>query len=454
MRRSLVIFGSTGNLTYKKLIPALYRLLKDKHIDATYKIYMVGRRPWTTEDYLGDAEVKVTQDIDWDVMSPLIEYVELDVHEEDDYKTLAGRIESDGYQDVSVYLAVPPKLFPVIAEGISASALIGKGDRNKRIVFEKPFGEDLKSARDINESLWECFTEEQIFRIDHYLGKEMIQNVLTVRFANRIFEQTWNSEGIESITILAKESDGVMNRGGYYDKIGAIKDMLQSHLLQMASLIAMERPNSSKSEDIKKEKVRILKALSFDDEQLILGQYEGYQDADKVEGDSQTETFVHARAFVDTERWKGVPFHFLTGKKLDEKRSEIIIRFRDDSGLHVLYPDAHPGRDRLVIKVAPEEGVELRINVKEPGLKANVRPVTLDYCHSCEAMGNTPEAYEKLLLELIEDNHTLFTGWDEIETTWKRVEAIKKGDGPPRVYTGYDDILGILKENGVDTDDL
>lgn len=455
MRKSITIFGSTGNLMYKKLFPALNKLIKEGHLDETTKIYCIARKDCTLKDYIEDAKTHVKEDIDWDKIVPYLTYIIFDINNLKDYQKLEERIKADGIEDSMFYLAVPPTLFPSIAKGISDSGLVQKGNENSRIVFEKPFGEDLKTAKKINRDLWNYFNENQIYRIDHYLGKEMTQNILVVRFANTVFEQAWNNNSIKSITIIAKEKEGVMSRGGYYDNVGALNDMFQSHLLQMASLVTMENPKTYDSEDIKNEKVNLIKQLRIMPKDVILGQYTGYQNEEKVNPNSKTETFVFIKAEINNKRWKGVPIYFLTGKMLNEKRSEIIIRFEDDENLKRLWPNAPKNNSKLVIKVAPEEGVHFQFSVKEPGLGQNLVPAVLDYCHSCQSVGNTPEAYEKLLLDLINKNRTLFTRWDEIESSWGTVENLKEKLHDPIYYDSFAELKEIIRLSGVgDIDDL
>lgn len=455
MKQAIVIFGSTGNLMYKKLIPALDHLIAQGHIDDNTKIFCIARRDCTLEDYVADAKSHATADVDWDRLVPFLEYVLFDINDMTEYERLNERMTDAGIEDKLVYLAVPPQLFPVIAKGVSHAGIVAKGDKQSRIVFEKPFGEDLNSAKEINRNLWNYFDESQIYRIDHYLGKEMIQNILIVRFANKIFEDSWNHDTIEDVYIIAKEQEGVMTRGGYYDQIGALKDMLQSHLLQMASLIAMEKPKTYSSEDIKNEKVNVFQDVKIRPKDVVLGQYRGYRDEFKVAPDSTTETFVFAEASINTDRWKGVPFYFLTGKRLDEKRSEIIVNFKNDNGSHSLWPDTYKPKNQLVIKVAPEDGVKFQFNVKQPGLSDNIVPAELDYCHSCRSLENTPEAYEKLLLDLLQHNRTLFTRWDEIESTWRIVEQLKEKLDNPHEYATYEQMIDLISSRfGEDFDDL
>lgn len=452
--QALVIFGSTGNLMFKKLIPALYHLLK-MDPNRQLKIIAVGRKNYTLEEYIESAKPQMTSKVDWDVLIPHLEYHSMELTSVDDYHKLKGRLDELKCNDVMYYLAVPPNLFPVIAKGVSNANLVSKGDSSKRIVFEKPFGEDLISAKQINRNLWTYFDESQIYRIDHYLGKDMIQNILVVRFGNKIFGNTWNKNTIRSVVIVAKETEGVMSRGNYYDTIGALKDMVQSHLLQMASLIAMSKPDTFTSEDIKDQKVKVFQSFTIDPNSIVKGQYLGYTDSEKISNESKTETFVFCKVCVDNDKWEGVPFYFVTGKKLDEKRSEIIINFKDDESLLALNKNAKSHQNKLVIKVSPDDGVEFHFNVKAPGLQNDITTAKLDYCHSCLSFQNTPEAYEKLLLDLMDQNRTLFTRWDEIESTWQIVnEAIQKKEAP-YIYKDYADIVQIIKEQqGVDINDL
>ena len=445
MKKIITIFGSTGNLMYKKLIPAFDNLIKHNYLDSDTQIYVVARKNWNLEEYIEDAKKQVTVPIDWDKLTTYLKYIEMDITNLDDYYKLKDLIDNFKEVDRMFYLAVPPSLFPTIAKGISTSGLIKKDDENSRIVFEKPFGEDLKTAKKINQELWSYFSENQIYRIDHYLGKEMIQNILVVRFANFIFEKNWDNSSIESIVILAKETEGIMNRGNYYDKVGALKDMVQSHLMQMASLVTMEKPETYNSNDIKNEKVKAIKSLKIDPNNIILGQYKGYKNTKNVDPDSNTETFVYLKACLNNKRFKNVPIHFLTGKMLDEKRSEIIVNFKHSNSS---YSSAQ--QNKLVIKVAPKEGVNFILNVKEAGLTESIIPVKLDYCHSCSFLGNTPEAYEKLLLDLFNKQNSLFTRWDEIESSWKIIDELKGHELNVITYETYEDLKKIIIKQSED----
>ncbi|TVP96087.1 MAG: glucose-6-phosphate dehydrogenase [Acholeplasmatales bacterium] len=436
----LIVFGATGNLMYKKLLPALSNLLAEGHLPSRTQIICVGRRELDTPTYIENAKKETSSHLDWEPLKGKLTYFRMDFETTSDYQRLKEAIaDHDHDKETMVYLAVPPRLFPVIAEGLHTVNLLSKGQQETRIVFEKPFGEDLESARQINQALWTYFDESQLYRIDHYLGKDMIQNIMIVRFANQLFESSWHHEAIASITIMAKERESVLNRAGYYDGIGAMKDMLQSHLFQMASLILMEPPQANHADAIRDEKVRVMQRMTLDPASLCVGQYRDYRQAPHVPAQSETETFVYVKGYVDTPRWRNVPIHFVTGKHLDEKRSEIIIDFKTDTKR--LFQTDH---NKLHIKVAPEEGVSIQFNVKRPGLQETITPAVLDYCHSCQAVGNTPEAYEKLILDLYKRQSGLFARWDEIETAWQLIEPLRQANKPLIFYDTYEELKDII----------
>ncbi|MDR4969156.1 MAG: hypothetical protein RG740_06020, partial [Acholeplasmataceae bacterium] len=314
IKKIITIFGSTGNLMYKKLFPALDALIKKGLINQDVKILCIARKDCTLEDYVEEAKKEVKENLDWDSIIPYLTYIKMDLFEMTDYIMLKDMIHAEGKDlDVMFYLAVPPTLFEPIAKGLSISKIMTKAQENRRILFEKPFGSDFEDAKHINQTLQELFDEKQIYRIDHYLGKEMIQNILIMRFANSLFKHQWDNKRIKSITVLAKESETVMMRGGYYDGVGALKDMVQSHLLQMVSLITMNQPIENKSSAIKDSKVDILNKVEFDLNSSIFGQYDGYLDESGIQKDSNTETFVFLKAHINHKNWKGVPIYFLTG---------------------------------------------------------------------------------------------------------------------------------------------
>ena len=442
----IAIFGSTGDLTYRKLLPGLVNLKKNGKLPATTKILCIGRRDWDTQTYLRSAHD--TADADITPIESMIDYFRVRLDAPEDFDALFERVQTLGIEDTVFYLALPPSLFPTVASGLHRSGLVKKGDTANRIVFEKPFGEDLSSAREINSLLWQYFDESQIYRIDHYLGKEMIQNILALRFANRIFESDWHKDSIDRVRIRVKEEDGVGTRGGYYDTIGAMRDMVQSHLLQMLALTAMEAPAAYDAQSIRKEKVSLLKKLSINPSDIVTGQYEGYTEEDKVDPGSTTETFVQLKVQIDDSRWRNVPFYLVTGKMLDNKASEIIIDFKHGDKSSCLWPSQNLYNNQLVIKVAPEEGMSFRMNVKESGLDSDIIPSKMDYYHGKDAFGNIPEAYEKLLLEILNKNPMLFARWDEIETTWQFTENVRQQlSDTPIVYKNEHDLKHKLNGN-------
>lgn len=450
METIITIFGSTGDLTIRKLLPAIDHLLKEQLLPNKTKIFAIGRRDYDTKKYFQFVEDSEISKHDFSGLKNHVEYFKLDVDNLNDYKALNDKISEISNKNTRkiFYLAVGPDLLKDIAENISLSTLVTKGDKQASVTFEKPFGEDLNSATDINNLLWQYFDENQIYRIDHYLGKEMIQNILTVRFGNKIFENSWNNHAIKSIRIIVKENETIFSRAGYYDKSGALKDMVQSHLLQMLALIGMEVPLSYQSEDLKNEKVEVLKKLRYDSKSLIIGQYDGYLNETNIPSDSKTETFVFLKAFVDTPRFKGVPFYLLTGKALDKKESLIEVEFEESSQQQKWHVPLQ--NNVLTIQIAPLDGIRLRLNSKVPGLKEEVEQVELDYCIACDHVGNMPEAYEKLFLDMNGHHKSLFTRWDEILNSWKFVDQIKydisRKNIPLVVYKSPKELYDLILE--------
>ncbi|MFP4177432.1 MAG: glucose-6-phosphate dehydrogenase [Acholeplasmataceae bacterium] len=447
MKRVLfVIFGGTGDLARRKLLPALSKLQSDREHPIDLSIIALARRNHTSASYLQDMEQSATASFDLSILKDRITYFRMDATDERAYPDLKRKVDeiADRTDLCLYYLALSPELFTEAATNLSAVKLIEKGNRQKRVLFEKPFGTDLKSAIRINQGLASVLDEEQIYRIDHYLGKEMIQNLMMVRFGNRIFEDSWNNSSIRSIHIVSKEKDGILGRGAYYDQAGALKDMVQSHLLQMLSLVAMDVPLSYHSEDVKNEKVAVLDNLSFDPNGCYFGQYAGYREEKNVGKDSLTETFVRLKAFVDTPRFKGIPIYLLTGKKLSRKETYIMVEFEVTSEQRKWKLPLRT--NKLYIRIAPLDGVGLALNSKVIGRRDEVEEVELDYCASCKAFGNVPEAYERLLRDAIDGHKTLFARWDEIEKSWRHIEAIKAKQKEPFTYKDDNELERIMKE--------
>lgn len=447
MKKDVIIsiFGSTGDLTARKLLPALTKLYQSKAISSNVMVVCLGRRPYNTDTYLEAMQNLTKEPLKISVLKKFVVYKEMQITEKSHYNDLKSFIFEHSTNNTKhiYYLAIGPEILATVAKNISESNLISYGNLNHAIVFEKPFGHNLQSAIEINQMLWQYFDERQIYRIDHYLGKEMIQNIMTVRFANRIFDDIWDNKSIQSVKIFVKEEEGILNRAGYYDTSGALKDMVQSHLLQILSLIAMDPPFNYQSDFIKDEKVKVLRALSLDESSVVFGQYKGYLDELNIPKDSKTETFVYLKAFVNTPRFRGVPFEILTGKKLSKKESFIEIIFRPTQELTKWQLPVLS--NKLTIHIQPNDGVELSINSKEPGLKENLNVVSLSYQTPTSVDGNIPEAYEKLMLDIIDGSKTLFTRWDEIEASWHFIDQVKVCNNCLVIYENEQEIMEKIK---------
>jgi len=431
------IFGATGNLAYNKLFPALYQLHQEDKLNGEVHFVAIGRRNKTSEQYRTEVEEIVINKIktytkdSFMTFQKHIHYFEMNFSDEQMYSLLNDYInllddQHKGSGNRIFYLATSPGDFPVISEYLKKYHLLD-GDGFKRAVFEKPFGFDLASATEINKRVSAIFGEENIYRIDHYLGKEMIQNILTIRFSNQIFQSVWNKDSIDNVQITVKESSGVEERGGYYDQSGALRDMVQNHLLQMLAFIAMEPPKDFNTNSIRDEKVKVLKNIKIDmdchkDKNIVFGQYEGYRQEEKVNPNSKTETYVAIKCDIDQPRWKGVPFYLRTGKYLDGREAEIIIEFKNQDHCGVFSDSAQP--NLLVIKIQPDEGIYFRINTKKPRSEKELMAVSMDYCQSCNIVYRSPEAYERLLGDIIIGDSTLFTRWDEVETAWRLIQSL------------------------------
>jgi len=441
------IFGATGDLTTKKLIPALYNLFMDGQLPETAVILSIGRRDYTRETFIDKIESELVGDyLQWSDFKTHIHYYQMDFSTPLTFQSFSKFIEAHYLSRVKeriFYLATAPHYFPVIAEGLINEGIVKRGDTRSKIIFEKPFGEDLASAKAYNRLLLQSIDESQVYRIDHYLGKEMLQNILTVRFANRFFEKIWSCEDVESVVITAYEEESVKNRGGYYDKSGALKDMVQNHLFQTLALVAMDPPEGLSDCLVKDEKVKALKSIKVSDA-IMFGQYEGYLEELGIPEDSKTETFVALKLFINSQRWRNTPFYLVTGKKLKEKHMKIMLTLKDTP---YFFERGRPKKNTLVIEVYPKEGIEMQFNGKAPGIHAYTMPMKLDYCHLCNTIGNTPEAYEKLISDAIHADASLFTRWDEIEAAWEvidRIGAMKTGT-PLYIYKSQEDIHREVK---------
>jgi glucose-6-phosphate 1-dehydrogenase len=458
---SIVIFGASGDLAGRKLIPALYHLFKDKQMPPAFHIVGFARREkteaaWREELRAALDQFSRTQPVDdavWREFSRNIFYCQGDLTDAAAYSKIEQLLISFGVaplrENLLFYLATQPSQFGEVIENVHRADLLQKnGSGWQRIVVEKPFGHDLQSAHQLNNELTRFAHEQQVFRIDHYLGKETVQNILMFRFSNSIFERLWNRESVDHVQITVSEKMGVGQRGGYYEEAGALRDMVQNHMLQVLSLVTMEPPVSLEAEPIRDEKVKLLKSIrpyTTEDaaRQVVRGQYfagtvdgelrPGYRQEPKVKPDSNVETYVALKLFVDNWRWSGVPFYLRTGKNLPLSASEVRVQFRPTP--HVLFA-AQCGRkldlNALTLRLQPNEGISLRFNGKVPGTSLAVRPVRMHFSYDAEFGAYTPEAYERLLLEAMVGDATLFIRRDEVETAWGIVDSIRKDwDGKP-----------------------
>ena len=452
---TLLLFGATGDLARRMLLPSLYALHADGLIEPSLRIFGTARSDHDDGEYRAIALAALKQFLpaerqDAAEMARFAErlhYVPLDASTIGGFDTLAARI-GDIASGLAIFLSTAPSLFEPTIAGLASAGLAG--DR-VRIGLEKPLGTDLSSSRAINDAVAAAFPEERTFRIDHYLGKETVQNLMALRFANALFEPLWNARGIEHVEITVTETVGLEGRAGFYDGTGALRDMVQNHMLQLLALTAMEPPARFDATAIRDEKVKVLRSLRpVGEAESVIGQYaagaiggqpvKGY--ADDLGQPSDTETFVALKAHVDNWRWQGVPFYLRTGKRLSERRSEIVVQFRPVP--HNLFA-GRGGRveaNTLVIRLQPEEYVRLLVMAKQPGLDRGgivLREVPLDLSLS-EAFASTPRriAYERLLLDLIEGDQTLFVRRDEVEAQWQWVDAIRNGwserQARPRPY--------------------
>ncbi len=446
------IFGGTGDLNWRKVTPALYNLFLDNYLPEQFSIIGIGRSE------LSDAafQKKLLEGINkfsrkgkadknrWAEFSTHVFYQASNLKEEKTYSDIAKTIakyQKEWKQDplVIYYMAIAPALFPVVAENISKYKLIGNAD-TARIVIEKPFGHDLESARTLNNLLCTIFDEKQIFRIDHYLGKEAVQNIMAFRFANSIIEPLWNRNYIEHVQISVTEQVGVEDRGEYYEGSGALRDMVQNHVLQLLCLIAMETPVNFNADEVRNRKVDVLKAMrKFGAEdirkQAVRGQYAkgwmkgkqvpGYREEPNIDPSSNTETFAAIKFFVENWRWQGVPFYVRTGKRLFQSSSIITIQFRDVP--HVVFPSSATDnwqQNRLIISIQPEMSIRLQLQTKRPGLDMILNTVDMLFDYANSYTVDSPEAYETLLLDIMMGDQTLFMRADQVELAWELLMPI------------------------------
>lgn len=450
----IIIFGASGDLTSRKLIPAIYSLKTQDIMPEKYAIVGVGRTRMSTDDFrvkMSEAIVSYSEEKIGDQnhikdFAADLYYQSLDNSSESGYLELKAFLEEiDKKYSIGgnyiFYMATPPSMYEIIAVNLSKAGLTTQEECFRRIIIEKPFGYDLESGRKLNKTLHDLIAEEQIYRIDHYLGKETVQNLLVMRFANGMFEPLWNRNYVDRIEITSAENMGVGDRGGYYDNSGALRDMVQNHLLQMVGLTAMEPPSSLDADAIRNEVLKVFQSLQPIQEedvptQVIRGQYTpslirgecvtGYRHEKGVAVDSRTETYVAIKFFINNWRWGGVPFYMRTGKRLPTRVTEIVIHFKQTPH-HLFRRDSGKlSSNQLIIRIQPDEGILLKFDMKEPGAGFNVKNVNMDFHYTDLADTRVPSAYERLLHDVMEGDSTLFSRDDEVETAWKFLEPIQK----------------------------
>ncbi len=449
---TLIIFGAGGDLAWRKIGPAMYNLYLDDWLPERFAIIGVDIKEYSDDEYRNRIKGGIDQfsrrgkskDEDWKKFAPAISYQKADFTSPESYKNLSlhiGSVEKQlgGKSNRIFYMAIPPRFIETIAEQLGNSG-IASDKEHARIVVEKPFGHDLESAKKLNKIICNIFDEKQIYRIDHYLGKETVQNMMAFRFANAMFEPIWNRNYIDHVQITVAEQVGVEHRGGYYDNAGALRDMIQNHLLQLLCLIAMEPPVSFNADEVRNKKVEVLKAIrKYHPDKVInyavRGQYgqgwiegtkaTGYKSEPGVNPESGTETFAAIKFFVDNWRWQDVPFYVRTGKSLPEKISVITIQFRPVP--HRAFPAESVENwqpNRLILNIQPEKGIRLRFQAKRPGLKMLMNPVDMTFSYEDSYNADPPEAYETLILDIMLGDATLFMRGDQVEAAWEVVMPI------------------------------
>jgi glucose-6-phosphate 1-dehydrogenase len=484
----LVLFGVTGDLASKKLLPAIYDLANRGLLPPGFSLVGFARRDWADEDFArlahdavkSHARTPFREDV-WNQLSEGIRFVAGEFSDDAAFDNLAQTVatldaERGTGGNYAFYLSVPPRAFPQVVAQLKRSGLSDAGTREddgvkswRRVVIEKPFGHDLASARELNSMLDAVFPAHSVFRIDHYLGKETVQNLMALRFANALFEPIWNRGFVDHVQITMAEDIGIGGRAGYYDGIGAARDVIQNHLLQLLALTAMEEPLSFSAESLRSEKEKVLAAIQIPEDLAAgtaRGQYSagwqgglevrGFLEEDGIPPDSATETYAAVRLTIDNRRWAGVPFYLRTGKRLPARMTEIAIIFERAPHLPFSRTDtAELGQNALVIRVQPDEGITLRFGSKVPGSAMEVRDVNMDFAYGESFTEASPEAYERLLLDVLIGDPPLFPRQEEVELSWKILDPIEEfwaGHDKPEQYcagtSGPDSANEMLARDG------
>jgi glucose-6-phosphate 1-dehydrogenase len=426
----LVVFGASGDLTRRKILPSLGRLVSRE--GQSVRVVGAGRTHQSTADFRG--EVKETSQNER--LSASAEWVQLDYADPATFTQLKQQVS--GTQTVIFYLATPPETVSDILAGLALSGLATKADATRRIVVEKPLGHNLASAHMLNAQLAEAFTEEQIFRIDHYLAKDTVQNVLALRFSNSLFEPVWNRTLIDTILITVAEEEGIGKRAGYYDQTGAVRDIIQNHVLQLLALVTMEPPTTFDADYVRRAKRAALRAMSpLDPALAVRGQYEGYLDEAGVAPDSRRETYAAMRISIDNWRWDGVPIFVRTGKALRRRATEVVIKLRDAPMLRIAGQPQRGIATLIVIRIQPDEGISIRIGAKRPGTRFEMIPAGMRLDYAALTKAPLPDAYENVLSEVLAGGHSAFPGAEEIELAWEIVDPLIRvweSEGHPDSY--------------------
>jgi glucose-6-phosphate 1-dehydrogenase len=449
---TVVLFGASGDLAKRKVIPAMYDLAQHNSLGERYAIVGFARTPMTDDSFratIGEAaktisEVGPIEPAKWDAFAANLHYSAGDYKDSNSYAQLAKRLaEIDAEKNLGgnrlFYLSTPPEVYPDIVEQLGKAGLARPTNANSwvRIIIEKPFGRDLASAKELNQIVLNVFEEKQVYRIDHYLGKDTVQNLLVLRFSNGIFEPLWNRNYVDHVQITAGETLGVERRGGFYETAGALRDMIQSHVLQLTSLVSVEPPASFDATAVRNEKLKILQSirpynLEMVAQSVVRGQYSpgssngkqlpGYREEPEVNPNSRTETFVAMRVLIDNWRWAGVPFYLRTGKRLAKRSTEIMIQFR--CAPHLVFRDRNIQPNRLVLNIQPDEGISVTFGAKKPGTEMSIGNVDMNFSYREAFGGGSRSAYATLLNDCLRGDATLFDRGDSVEAAWSLVEPI------------------------------
>jgi glucose-6-phosphate 1-dehydrogenase len=456
----LILFGATGDLAGRKLLPALYMRFREGDIAADARLFVTARQPLSPDDFRALARQRLLENVDpaqldgpaCEAFLRLLEYVPVDGADPVSFRQLAARLaEKPASRTRVFFLATTPKLFADICHNLAAAGAVTP---ESRVVLEKPLGTDLASSHAISEAVAQIFSEDRIYRIDHYLGKESVQNLLALRFGNSMFEPLWSRSWVHDVQITIAEEVGAEGRGDFYDQTGALRDMVQSHLLQLLCIVAMEPPTSIDPDAVRDAKLQVLRALKPYSEadvrsKTVRGQYRsgaiggqpvpGYLEEPGIRPGSHTETFVALKAEIANWRWAGVPFYLRTGKRLQERLAEIVVNFRNVPHAILEASDSLEANNQLVIRLQPDDGLTLQIQAKTPGDGMKLQSISLDLLFKDSLKARMLDAYERLLMDVIRGRLTLFMRRDELEAAWKWIEPIMHGwansNEPPKPYT-------------------